>query len=95
MLFRSYWVVGVLLDDRFDAREVAKDLQQQGVDSRPFFFPLHRQPLLAFYSLADQRALPVAERLGAQGIYLPSFVGMTDTEIQQCAEALVEVLKQY
>lgn len=91
----KYWVVGVLLDDRFDAREVAKDLQQQGVDSRPFFFPLHRQPLLAFYSLADQRALPVAERLGAQGIYLPSFVGMTDTEIQQCAEALVEVLKQY
>ena len=91
----KYWVVGCVLDNRFDSREVAKRLRGLGVDTRPFFFPLHRQPLLDTYGLSEQPALPVAERLGSQGLYLPSFVGMNDAEINQCANALVRVLDEY
>jgi len=87
-----YWVVGVLLPDRCDARHVATELRERGIDTRPFFFPLHRQPLLARYSLADQAPLPVSERLGSHGLYLPSFVGITDSEIMQSALALVEIV---
>lgn len=87
-----YWVVGALLPDRCDARVVAAVLRERGVDSRPFFFPLHRQPLLAQYSLADQTLLPVSERLGSHGLYLPSFVGITDHEIVRSATALVETV---
>jgi perosamine synthetase len=91
----KFWVVGLVLDDRFNAREVALRIRERGIDSRPFFYPLHRQPLLAAYSLSDQPSLPVSERLGAQGIYLPSFVGMTDSQILQCADTLTSVLKDY
>lgn len=87
-----YWVVGVLLPDRCDSRVVATTLREQGVDTRPFFFPLHRQPVLARYSLADQDPRPVSERLGAQGLYLPSFVGITDDEITRSATALLETV---
>lgn len=90
-----YWVVGFVLDDRFNARDVAVQLRARGVDSRPFFYPLHRQPLLASYSLSNQRSLPIAERLGTQGIYLPSFVGMSDSQILQCADTLAFVLKDH
>ena len=91
----KYWVVGVVLNESYDVREIAKRLRERGVDTRPFFHPLHRQPLLASYSLSDQRQLPVSERLGSQGIYLPSFVGLSDAEITQCAEALLVALEEY
>jgi perosamine synthetase len=91
----KYWVVGVVLDDHFNPREVAARLRSRGVDSRPFFHPLHRQPLLNSYSLSEQPVLSVSERLGAQGLYLPSFVGLTDAEVSQCAEALISVLDEY
>ena len=87
-----FWVVGVLLPDRFDVRQVAARLRDRGVDSRPFFFPLHEQPLLSGYGLAGQASLPVAERLGRQGLYLPSFVGIATTEIETSAYSLLEIL---
>ena len=88
-----YWVVGIILTEQFDLREVAKFLREYGVDTRPFFYPLHRQPLLEKFSLAKQPTLPVSELLGAQGLYLPSFVGITDEEISFCAQHLKLVLE--
>jgi dTDP-4-amino-4,6-dideoxygalactose transaminase len=34
-------------------------------------------------------ALPVAERLGKQGIYLPSYVGIMDEDIEYVIEQLL------
>lgn len=87
-----YWVVGVLLSDRLNAREVAAGLREHGVDSRPFFYPLHRQPVLAKFGLVDQSSLAVSERLGKQGLYLPSFVGISDAEIATCARTLIDII---
>ena len=87
------WVFGIVLADQFDLRQVASSLRGHGVDSRPFFFPLHRQPVLAKYSLSKQPSLPVSERLGSQGLYLPSFIGITDDEINFCVQQLISVLQ--
>lgn len=87
-----YWVVGVILSKRFDARAIADKLRAVGVDSRPFFYPLHRQPVLTKYGLAVQNSLPVSEMLGEQGIYLPSFVGLADFEIDICTDSLISIL---
>lgn len=89
-----YWVVGLILAGQLDSRQVAKLLRDRGVDSRPFFYPLHKQPMLAKYSLDGQPPLPVSEQLGNQGIYLPSFVGITDDEVSFCAQQLVAVLDE-
>ena len=87
-----YWVVGVILPETCDARQIAAALRERGVDTRPFFYPLHQQPVLAKYSLNSQPSLPVSERLGHSGLYLPSFVGITDEEIAHCATSLLDVL---
>jgi perosamine synthetase len=89
-----YWVVGLILSEPLDARQVAKLLRDRGVDTRPFFYPLHKQPMLSKYSLDAQPSLPVAERLGNQGLYLPSFVGITDDEVSFCAQQLIAVLNE-
>jgi perosamine synthetase len=90
--YNMYWVVGIVLPKECDARTIAAALRERGVDTRPFFYPLHQQPVLAKYSLDVQPSLPVSERLGRSGLYLPSFVGITDDEIAHCASSLLDVL---
>jgi dTDP-4-amino-4,6-dideoxygalactose transaminase len=42
-----YWVYGVVLKDEIpvDAEEAMRQLAAQGVGSRPFFWPMHEQPV--------------------------------------------------
>ena len=88
-----YWVVGVLLDPKFNAEEIAKELKKRGVDTRPFFYPLHKQPLLRKFGLQDQKSLPIAEKLGKQGIYLPSFIGLDDSKIEFVSQQLLDSIE--
>lgn len=89
-----FWVVGLVVDERtgLDARAVMSALAARGIGSRPFFYPLHRQPVLNRLGFGVNDALPVAERLGEQGLYLPSGVPLTDAELVRSVEALREVL---
>jgi perosamine synthetase len=89
-----YWMYGVVLQDSFGpSRDVLMDLlKQQGIETRAFFYPLHRQPV--FLTGRDVRfpetagAYPVAERLGQDGLYLPSGLGLTEEEVERVVEAL-------
>jgi perosamine synthetase len=83
-----YWVVGILLDDAIDSDVLASKLKARGVDTRPFFYPLHLQPILKKYAWGKQPDLPVTERLARQGIYLPSYIGITNDDIEYVVEQL-------
>src|SRR6185295_3669321 len=43
----TYWVYGVVLKDEvpLDAEEAMKRLAAKGVGNRPFFWPMHEQPV--------------------------------------------------
>lgn len=70
-----YWMVSVVVDPTL--REPLRDfLKDNGVETRPFFYPAHTLPM---YETGEK--FPVAERLGAGGINLPSFPELTDEEI--------------
>ena len=87
-----YWVFGVVFDESIDADAVAADLKLIGIETRPFFFPLHRQPVLEKFALSKQQLLPVSEKIGKQGIYLPSYIGMDDSDIDYIVDRLTNVL---
>jgi perosamine synthetase len=89
-----YWVFGVVLSSQLgiDAAEAMKRLAAKGIGTRPFFWPLHLQPVLKKYGLASQEPLPVAERLGSYGFYLPSGLALTPDQINEAARSLREVL---
>ena len=90
-----FWVVGLVVDPAtgHDARSVMRGLAERGIGSRPFFYPLHRQPVLNRMGFGVDDVLPVAERLGDQGLYLPSGVPLEDDDIVRSARALIEVLQ--
>lgn len=90
----DYWVFGVVLDDDFpaDAREVMRRLGGRGVGTRPFFYPMHLQPVFRRMGLFDGASLPVSKRLAERGFYLPSGLALTDEQIERVADTLREVL---
>ena len=89
-----YWVFGVVLDDAipFDAAAAMKMLAERGVGTRPFFWPMHEQPVLRRMGWFENERCPVAERLARRGFYLPSGVALRDEQIDAVANAVREVL---
>jgi perosamine synthetase len=86
----TYWVYGVVLDDSvpFDARHAMAALARQGIGTRPFFWPMHQQPVFKRAGLFTGDHHPVAERLARRGFYLPSGVALTPAQIERSALAL-------
>lgn len=90
-----YWVFGVVLDDSvdFDAREAMKRLALQGIGTRPFFWPMHEQPVFRKRGLFPNCSLPHAERIARRGFYLPSGLALTEAQIAEAAGALRDTLR--
>jgi perosamine synthetase len=84
----SYWMPAVLLDRRRcpDVRALIRDLNAEGIQLRPVWHPLHRQPP---FRGARTGPIEVADRLWDRGVLLPCSVGITADERQTVVEALI------
>ena len=89
-----YWVFGLVLKNTldFDAKEAIKRLREEDIDCRPFFYPMHKQPVLIKMGFFQSESYPVAERLSKRGLYIPSGMALTDEQINRVAKKVIEVL---
>lgn len=89
-----YWVYGLVLGDEVphDAVEAMRRLGVQGIGCRPFFWPMHEQPVFRRMGLFSENRHPVAERLARRGFYLPSGLALTEPQILRVVDAVKEVL---
>lgn len=89
-----YWVYGLVLDDSvgFDAQEAMRRLKEDGIDTRPFFWPMHEQPVFRRMGLFDSESYPIAERLARRGFYLPSGLGTSEPQIHRVGECVRRLL---
>lgn len=89
-----YWVFGIVLNDEvpFDASEAMKKLAVEGVGTRPFFWPMHEQPVFHKMGLFLKEAYPVAENLARRGFYVPSGLALKNTEIEDVSKAVKKIL---
>ena len=90
-----YWVYGIVLHDDLplDAQSAMQRLARLQIGTRPFFFPMHRQPVFEKMGLFAGERYPEAERLSAKGFYLPSGLALTEGQMQQVADALKTILQ--
>lgn len=86
----SYWMYAVLIEDGFGPSrdEVMKALDEQGIETRSFFIPMHQQPSLLKYGCSPDGDFSVSEEVSRKGLYLPSGSGLTVEEIDRVCEAL-------
>ena len=91
-----YWVFGVVLADYYKATAstICARLAADRIGTRPFFFPIHRQPVFASISSFSCVVHPVADRLSSQGFYLPSGLGTTNDQINYSASILMNLLSK-
>jgi perosamine synthetase len=89
-----YWVYGLVLEDSvgFGAEEAMKRLAARGIGTRPFFWPMHEQPVFHGMGLFQKERHPVAERLARRGVYIPSGLALTDEQMDEVAKAVLDVL---
>ncbi|WP_243371799.1 DegT/DnrJ/EryC1/StrS family aminotransferase [Geotalea sp. SG265] len=89
-----YWVYGIILKDNvpFDAKEAIRRLGEKGIGTRPFFWPMHEQPVFQRMGLFAGEKYPVSERFARRGFYLPSGLAITEEQISTVAEEMQNVL---
>lgn len=85
-----YWVYGLVIDESrgIDAETAIQKLAEKGIGCRPFFYPMHQQPVLKRMGLFEGENHPVSERLSRQGFYIPSGLGLTAEQMDRVAEAV-------
>lgn len=85
-----YWMYGLLLDDSrgIDADTLAARLARRGIETRPFFLGMHRQPALLRRGFFAGEHCPVTDRLSRYGLYLPSGLALTEEQLVAVCSAV-------
>lgn len=88
-----YWINSVVLPEDFPLSrdETMAALAKQGIETRPFFYPMHTLPM--YTSLAAGQAFPVADTIAARGMNLPSGADLTPNEVAYVVEQLAQLAR--
>jgi len=88
-----YWVFGLVIKDHvgFDAEEAMRRLSALKVGTRPFFWPMHDQPVFQRMGLFLGESYPEAERLGKRGFYIPSGLKLAEDDMHAVAALVRQV----
>ncbi|RZG49143.1 DegT/DnrJ/EryC1/StrS family aminotransferase [Acinetobacter wuhouensis] len=89
-----YWVFAITLKDEHSktAQQVMKELGAKGIGTRPFFYPMHQQPVFKKMNLFQNESYPNAEKLYENGFYIPSGLALSEQEILEVVMAMREIL---
>ncbi len=89
-----YWVYTITLKDNVkkSVKEIMQELSKKGVGTRPFFYPMHKQPVFNNMGLFIDNYLPNSEKLYEKGFYIPSGLAITEEQIKEVSKILHEVL---
>jgi perosamine synthetase len=87
-----YWMFGVLIKGATEKKRdrIMQTLAERGVETRPFFYPMHMLPPYQKLEVKDQ--FPIAAKIAAQGISLPTYANLTEADIDYITSALKEVV---
>ncbi|MDE1824714.1 MAG: DegT/DnrJ/EryC1/StrS family aminotransferase [Candidatus Micrarchaeota archaeon] len=83
-----YWYYSILID-KSKRNRLMDQLKRKGIETRPFFYPLHMLPMYK-----SSRSLPVAQDLSARGINLPSSPNLTKDEIKYVCDSIEQILSK-
>lgn len=87
-----FWMYSILIPKkgRKNRDYLASQLKKFGIDSRPFFFPVHRLP-----RYETKENLPIANFLGQSGLNLPSSPNLEEDQIKFIAQKIIKIWTNY
>jgi perosamine synthetase len=86
----TYWMYGIVLNNRLNltAEQAMSKMAERGIQTRPFFCPMHKQPAFERYPWFKRECLPVSEMIYQYGFYLPSGLTLTEEQIHKTVKSL-------
>ena len=91
-----FWVFGVLLkkNANISRDRIIKKLLKKNIQTRTFFFPMHKQKIFKKMKVFPKNQKFVnAEYLSKNGFYLPSGLGISNSQIDFVAKTLINILE--
>jgi len=75
----SHWMISILLDEAKHRNPLRDYLSSVGIETRPFFHPIHRLPM--YETIESGKSCTIAENISSRGVNLPSFPDLTEAEV--------------
>ncbi|MCB9361654.1 MAG: DegT/DnrJ/EryC1/StrS family aminotransferase [Flavobacteriales bacterium] len=88
-----YWVFGILIkpECKLTANDVIKKLAEKNIQTRPFFYPMHLQPVFTKMKLFKNEEYKNSEIMANKGFYIPSGLNLTYQQMDIVIEALEDI----
>ena len=83
-VFHTYWMCSVLVENEQTREELRDFLKQEGIETRPTFYPIHTMPM---YGKKYEKH-PVAEDIALRGINLPSYPALTEEDVRYICDRI-------
>ena len=91
---RSPWLFCLLVSERDGTNtrdSLSVHLEQSGIESRPFFYPIHKLSPYVHLQIQDGN-FPNSLKLADEGINLPTFFDLTPNQVDQICTSIVDFL---
>lgn len=88
-----YWVYGIVLKSNvpFNAKTIMKKMAEKKIGTRPFFYPMHLQPVFKNRGWYHDETYPVAENMAERGFYIPCGLALTTLQMELVSEELHKI----
>jgi perosamine synthetase len=83
----SFWMCSVLTPNARERDTLREHLKANGIETRPFFYPAHTMPM---YEACGRGEYPIANDVAYRGVNLPSYPGLTETQLSHIGRTLRE-----
>jgi perosamine synthetase len=92
-----YWVIAFVITNKklkIDAKKLMKKLMKYGIQTRPFFWPMHMQKIFKNkYKINTSGVYKNSEYISKYGLYLPSSLDIKSHQIKFICEKVNLILK--
>ena len=89
-----FWVFGILLKKTISRNKVVDKLKKRNIQTRNFFYPMYKQKIFKKLKIFKKnQKFQVSDNLSTNGFYLPSGLGLTNSEIDYVGKTLLEILR--
>ncbi len=81
----SNWMISVLLNPNVDRQNLMLALEQEGIETRPFFLPVHSMP---YFNTKPNT--PITQDISMRGLNLPSYPMLTEQDIETITTQIIK-----
>lgn len=83
--YSNYWMSSIILQSNMDREKFMEELKKQGIDTRPFFWPISMFPMY------EEQDTPVAHYICQQGVNLPSGHNLTKKKVNYVCDCILDL----